>query len=73
VGRLIRDQDDFGVIVLCDRRITTRSYGRLFLSSLPPMPRTDELHRVCEFLRRHLQEDAEAMRDDAAEVVRRIQ
>jgi ATP-dependent DNA helicase DinG len=55
VGRLIRDQQDFGVIMLCDRRLTTRSYGRLFLDSLPPMPRTDKLNEVCTFLQRHLQ------------------
>jgi ATP-dependent DNA helicase DinG len=55
VGRLIRDQHDFGVIMLCDRRLTTRSYGRLFLDSLPPMPRTETLGEVQQFLQRHLQ------------------
>lgn len=55
VGRLIRDQSDFGVIMLCDRRLTTRSYGRLFLDSLPPMPRSEKLNEVREFLQRHLQ------------------
>ena len=38
VGRLIRDYDDFGVIMICDPRITSKSYGRVFLNSLPPMP-----------------------------------
>lgn len=56
VGRLIRDQGDFGVIMLCDRRLTTRSYGRLFLDSLPPMPRTENLNEVRQFLQRHLQD-----------------
>jgi ATP-dependent DNA helicase DinG len=41
-GRLIRDVHDRGVLVLCDPRLTTRSYGRLFLASLPPLPRTRE-------------------------------
>ena len=36
-GRLIRDYNDRGVLVLCDPRIRTRSYGRVFLESLPPM------------------------------------
>jgi ATP-dependent DNA helicase DinG len=54
VGRLIRDRSDFGVIMLCDRRLTTRSYGKVFLDSLPPMPRTEDLHRVCNFLQCHL-------------------
>lgn len=54
VGRLIRDHADFGVIMLCDRRLTTRSYGKLFLDSLPPIPRTTNLEKVVEFLQRHL-------------------
>jgi ATP-dependent DNA helicase DinG len=49
VGRLIRDVDDRGVLVLCDPRLTTRSYGRVFLSSLPPMPRTDDIEEVFRF------------------------
>ncbi len=55
VGRLIRDRDDFGVIMLCDRRLTTKSYGRLFLNSLPPMTRTESLNEVRRFLQAHLQ------------------
>ena len=51
VGRLIRDPDDFGVVVLCDQRLTTRSYGRVFLNSLPPIPCTSNLQEVCAFLR----------------------
>jgi ATP-dependent DNA helicase DinG len=39
-GRLIRDVHDRGVLVLCDPRLTTRGYGKLFLASLPPLPRT---------------------------------
>lgn len=48
-GRLIRDVHDRGVLVLCDPRLTTRAYGRLFLASLPPMPRTRELGDVQRF------------------------
>jgi ATP-dependent DNA helicase DinG len=48
-GRLIRDVDDRGVLVLCDPRITSRGYGRLFLRSLPPMPATREIGDVQEF------------------------
>lgn len=50
VGRLIRDQDDFGVIVLCDRRVRSRGYGRIFLDSLPPMPQTEDVAQACAFL-----------------------
>ena len=35
VGRLIRSRSDRGVIVLLDRRVITKSYGRMFLESLP--------------------------------------
>lgn len=38
VGRLIRDFDDFGVIVLGDPRLKTKSYGRVFMEALPPSP-----------------------------------
>jgi ATP-dependent DNA helicase DinG len=38
VGRLIRDVDDFGVIVIGDPRIKTKAYGRVFLESMPPSP-----------------------------------
>lgn len=54
VGRLIRDEADTGVLVLCDPRVTRRAYGKLFLNSLPPMPRTRSLEEVQEFLARVL-------------------
>jgi len=48
-GRLIRDVADRGVLMLCDPRLTTRAYGKLFLRSLPPMPVTRELGDVQRF------------------------
>ena len=36
-GRLIRTTTDKGVAVILDRRITSRSYGKAFLKSLPPV------------------------------------
>jgi ATP-dependent DNA helicase DinG len=42
-GRLIRDETDHGVLMLCDPRLLSKSYGRVFLKSLPPMPVTREL------------------------------
>jgi ATP-dependent DNA helicase DinG len=50
VGRLIRDVSDFGVVMLCDRRLVTKPYGRIFLKSLPNMPQTDDLGDVTAFL-----------------------
>ncbi len=37
VGRLIRDVNDFGVMMLCDPRLKSKPYGKIFLKSLPPM------------------------------------
>jgi ATP-dependent DNA helicase DinG len=48
-GRLIRTHDDRGVLVLCDPRLSAKSYGRTFLDSLPPLPRTRELADVQAF------------------------
>ena len=48
-GRLIRDVRDRGVLVLCDPRLTGKGYGKLFLASLPPMPRTREIADVRTF------------------------
>jgi len=50
VGRLMRDPSDFGVVMLCDQRLRTRAYGRIFLESLPPMPRTERIEEVEDFL-----------------------
>ena len=49
VGRLIRDANDSGVVVLCDPRLATRGYGRVFLDSLPPMPITTDIDTVAAF------------------------
>jgi ATP-dependent DNA helicase DinG len=53
VGRLIRDVEDTGVVMICDPRVTGSGYGKVFLSSLPEMPRTGELEKVVEFLSSH--------------------
>ncbi|RKQ38177.1 ATP-dependent DNA helicase [Enterobacter sp. R1(2018)] len=50
VGRLIRDVDDRGVLVICDNRLVMRPYGAVFLNSLPPTPRTRDINRAVEFL-----------------------
>jgi DNA polymerase-3 subunit epsilon/ATP-dependent DNA helicase DinG len=34
-GRLIRSRQDRGVMIILDKRLQTRSYGRIFLQSLP--------------------------------------
>jgi len=39
-GRLIRDESDRGVLMICDPRLATKTYGRRVVVSLPPMRRT---------------------------------
>jgi len=53
VGRLIRSEEDYGAVVICDPRVTGRSYGRVFLSALPPMTPTQDADEAQRFLRRH--------------------
>jgi ATP-dependent DNA helicase DinG len=36
-GRLIRDEADRGVLMICDPRLFSKAYGRRILASLPPM------------------------------------
>ncbi len=48
-GRLIRSETDRGVLVLCDPRLISKSYGRTFMASLPPLPRTREVEDVAAF------------------------
>jgi len=49
VGRLIRDFDDRGLVVLGDPRLRSRGYGATFLASLPPMPVLDDFADALEF------------------------
>jgi len=48
-GRLIRDMEDRGVLVICDPRMVGARYGETFLQSLPNMKRTRDLNKVIEF------------------------
>ncbi len=52
VGRLIRDENDRGVLMILDERVVTKSYGRVVLASLPPFSRTRSQEQAIEFLTR---------------------
>ena len=56
-GRLIRDKDDSGVLIVCDSRLVTRQYGKQFLSSLPAMSRTRDLNEALSFLAQVAEKD----------------
>jgi ATP-dependent DNA helicase DinG len=48
-GRLIRDETDRGVLMLCDPRLVSRPYGRRIIQALPPMKLTRSLAEVETF------------------------
>jgi len=50
VGRLIRSEGDRGVVVVLDRRLVTKPYGRLFLASLPAIRTSRRIEDVQAFL-----------------------
>ncbi len=49
VGRLIRDVNDCGVMMICDPRLFSKPYGQIFINSLPPMRRTRKLENIQRF------------------------
>jgi len=50
-GRLIRDDTDRGVLMICDTRMVTKPYGKRIWQSLPPMTRTRSVEDVVAFFR----------------------
>jgi len=54
-GRLIRDETDRGVLMLCDPRLVSKAYGKQILKSLPPMKLTRTLAEVRGFFAVHPQ------------------
>jgi len=65
-GRLLRDENDYGVVVLCDPRIRTKGYGKLFLKCLEPMETTDVVREVKQFLKRHQAAQSESISNESA-------
>ncbi|WP_034297666.1 ATP-dependent DNA helicase [Herbaspirillum sp. RV1423] len=51
-GRLIRDESDRGVLMICDPRLISKGYGRRIWQSLPPFKRTREIGMVEDFFAR---------------------
>lgn len=50
IGRLVRDESDRGVVMIGDKRLRTKSYGRVFLDSLPPMKRFGDIESLRPYL-----------------------
>jgi ATP-dependent DNA helicase DinG len=55
-GRLIRDETDRGVLMICDPRLISKPYGRRIWQSLPPFKRTRDAAEVLAFFRGERQE-----------------
>jgi len=53
VGRLIRDVNDTGVVMIGDPRLKQKAYGRIFLNSLPAMPVTSDIRDIENFFAQH--------------------
>lgn len=51
VGRLVRTEEDYGLIVIGDARVSSKSYGRTLLRSLPPFARVNGVDEALEYLR----------------------
>ena len=56
IGRLIRDGTDRGVLMVCDPRLLKRSYGQLFLDSVPAMKRTRDIADVEAFFQQEMKQ-----------------
>lgn len=50
-GRLIRTEQDKGLLVLCDTRLRDKAYGRRLLAALPPMTPLDTGEEALQWLR----------------------
>jgi ATP-dependent DNA helicase DinG len=59
-GRLIRDETDRGVLMICDPRLISKPYGKRIWQSLPPFTRTRELNTVIGFLQSNPQAETQA-------------
>jgi ATP-dependent DNA helicase DinG len=56
IGRLLRDVTDRGVLMVCDPRLLKKSYGQIFLDSIPPMRRTRDISDVQAFFQQENQQ-----------------
>ncbi len=57
-GRLIRSEQDHGVLVIGDERLASRGYGRTLVKSLPPFARTRDPAVALAAVIRHANIDA---------------
>ncbi|MGH8841521.1 MAG: ATP-dependent DNA helicase [Advenella sp.] len=63
-GRLIRTEKDWGLLVVGDRRLVEKPYGKLLWRGLPPFRRTRKLDEATAFLKTHAKDIALPQGDD---------
>jgi ATP-dependent DNA helicase DinG len=51
-GRLIRREDDTGIVALLDERVHTQGYGKRLLNALPDAYRTSDVEELRRFVAR---------------------
>ncbi|HEY4374362.1 MAG TPA: ATP-dependent DNA helicase [Burkholderiales bacterium] len=68
-GRLIRDETDRGVLMICDTRLVDKPYGRRLWQALPPMKRTRIENEALDFFsaRSHKMAATDASDDGATD------
>jgi ATP-dependent DNA helicase DinG len=52
-GRLIRSEEDYGLLAILDNRLVRKGYGKIFLESLPPYRRTHQVEDVRAFMQKY--------------------
>jgi Rad3-related DNA helicase/serine/threonine protein kinase len=60
LGRLLRTQDDRGVMAILDTRLHTKGYGKQIVQALPPARRTLSLETVTQFFEELAEEEEQA-------------
>ena len=65
-GRLIRTEKDWGLLVVGDRRLVEKPYGKLLWRGLPPFRRTRKLDEAAAFLKTHARDVVVATKSDDA-------
>jgi ATP-dependent DNA helicase DinG len=66
VGRLIRSEDDYGAVVICDPRMVGRGYGKVLLAALPAMTATQDQEEALRFIRKHAPREMAGERTNAS-------
>ena len=67
VGRLIRSEEDYGTVVICDPRMMGRGYGKVLLAALPAMSPTRDRDEAMRFIRKHAPRSVAASEPVAAD------